>query len=146
MENWAILNDAGAVQFGLPAITRNRFSVSNKDLVDMQSLVPADRTLDDEKAGVLNEMLWGAAQYNVANHCSAQQCRAQRKQNYEELEEGGENRHRCMPRQGVAANMLPHPNLEGCPMIVPDNPPNIVPNIGPLAATVTVRVLANSKK
>jgi hypothetical protein len=146
MENWVILNGVGAVQFGLPAITRNQFSVSSTDLVDMQSLMPADHTLDDEKAGLLNEMLWGAARHNVANHCSAQQCRAQRKQNYEELEEGGENHCHCVPRQGVAANMLPHPNSEGPPMIVPDNPPNIVPNIGPLAAMVTARVLANSEK
>jgi hypothetical protein len=35
--------------------------MKNMDLVDIQALVPAERTLDDKKAGLLNEMLWGAA-------------------------------------------------------------------------------------
>jgi hypothetical protein len=84
--------------------------MSNVDLVDAQSLVPMDQALDNEKAELLNKMLWGVARCNTANHHSAQQRWAQRKQNYKELGEGGESRHHCVPRQGAAANMLLHPN------------------------------------
>jgi hypothetical protein len=73
MEDWAILDNAGAVQMSNSPITHSRFSVEDVDLMDVQSLVLAEHTLDDEKAGLLNEMLWGAAQQNAANHCLAQQ-------------------------------------------------------------------------
>jgi hypothetical protein len=60
-EEWVILDDAGAVQVSNSPITHSQFHVEDSDLVDVQSLVPAKHMLDDEKAGLLNEMLWGAA-------------------------------------------------------------------------------------
>ena len=69
-----MLDDAGAVRVGNLSITHSRFNVEDMDLVDVQSLVPVDRALDDKKAGLLNEMLWGAARRNTANQRSAQQC------------------------------------------------------------------------
>jgi hypothetical protein len=121
-ENWAILDEAGVVRVSNPSITHSRFSVDDADLVDVQSLVPAERTLDDEKAGLLNEMLWGAARRNAANHRSAQQRRAQRKQTYEELEEGRENRRCRTPKQPAAPIMVPPPNMKTPPPATTANP------------------------
>jgi hypothetical protein len=111
-EEWTILDNAGAVRVSNTPITHSWFHVEDLDLVDIQSLVPAECTLDDEKAGLLNEMLWGAAQWNAANHRSAQHRRAQRKQTYEELEDGRENRRRHMPTQPAAPIMVLSPNME----------------------------------
>jgi hypothetical protein len=76
-------------------------------------------------------MLWGAAQQNVANHWSAQQRWAQRKQNYEELEEGGDNRQCQVPKQPAAANLLLPPNMER-PLIMNGNPLDIAPHVAML--------------
>jgi len=120
-EDWAVLDDAGVVRITNSPITPGRFSVEDVDLVDIQALVPPERTLDDEKAGLLNEMLWGAARRNAANHRSAQQRRAQRGR-YEELDDGRETRRRRTPKQPAAPIMVPPPNMEKPTPAVHANP------------------------
>jgi hypothetical protein len=120
-EDWAVLDDAGAIRITNSPITPSRFSVEDVDLVDIQSLVPPERTLDDEKAGLLNEMLWGAARRNAANHRSAQQRRAQRGK-YEEFDDGRDTRRRRTPKQPAAPIMVPLPNTETPPPAVTANP------------------------
>jgi hypothetical protein len=117
--------------------------MEDMDLVDVQVLVPTDHTLDVKKARLLNDMLWGTAWQNAANHWSAQQHRAQRKQNYEELEEGGENQCCRVPRQLAAVNILLLPEIEGPPIIVTNNFLDTIPPVNPCTAEVFVENVIN---
>jgi hypothetical protein len=116
IEKWAVLDDVRVIQIGMLAITHNQFNVKDTDLVDVQALVPAERTLDVEKVGLLNKMLWGAARQNAANHRLAQQRQAQKKQTYDELEDGMEMHCHCTHGQSMEANLVPYSNMELLPV------------------------------